>query len=259
MSVFRIAAFAGALALPLFFFGCETERPARIDIDELEKKMQMATDPDSKGAKATSYFERYALRDVGIFFDTVYRVEVRYKRPNKMRITTMEKNKPVSEIIINDGAAWIADYNKRTVKVLHGERLQRLRAFNHLSTPGMTFRKFFFRVDLSIDRIPGEEMEYYKLTCYPRLSGGSPLYVYIGMDDYLVKAIQATYVDEGVETSSFTRILEYAVKDGVRIPVEMEGEQAGMMTHTTVSIYTLNHPFDDDDFLPPLFPQDRGI
>ena len=238
----RVLALAAAV---LCVAGCSSleseydERPADITLDELEKRMLKARDPNGVFLKAKSYLQKQIVTDTRSGEQQI--CEVRYLAPDRLNMLMRKDNQPDSAIIINGDSAWKVNYPERTVTPIVGLGLQQLKTMQRLGDPDDSYQDLFKKVDLSICRLG--EYEYYKMVCHPKLKGGYVLILYVGRDSYLLNRIRIP------EMEAETRVDRYALYEGVMI-----AEETVSADHTSRVIYNrLNLPMDEQDFLPPVF------
>ena len=238
----RILAVAAVLC---FAAGCASleseydERPADISLDELERRMLRARDPNGVFLKAKSYLQKQVVTDKRTGEQQI--CEVRYLAPDRLNMLMRKENQPDSAIILNGDSAWKVNYPERKVTPIVGLGLQQLKTMQRLGDPDDSYQDLFKKVDLSLCRIG--EYEYYKLVCRPKLKGGYVLILYVGRDSYLLNRIRIP------ELETETRVDRYALYEGVMI-----AEETVSKDHFSRVIYNrLNLEMDEQDFLPPVF------
>lgn len=215
------------------------ERPADITLDELEKRMLRARDPNGVFLKASSYLQKQIVTDLATGEQQI--CEVRYKAPDCLNMLMRKDNQPESAIIINGSSAWQVNFPERKVTPIVGTGLSQLKTMQRLGDPDDSYRDLFRRVDLSLCRL--DDNEYYKMVCHPKNRGSYKLVLYVGRDSYLLHRIRIPALD------SETRVDRYALYEGVMVPEETISERS----RSRVFYNRLNLPLEDQDFLPPVF------
>ena len=215
------------------------ERPADISLEELEKRMLKARDPNGVFLKATSYVQKQVVTDSKTGEQQI--CEIRYQAPDRLNMLMRKDNQPDSAIIINGNSAWRVNYPERSVKPIVGMGLSQLKTMQRLGDPDDSYQDLFRKVDLSLCRIG--EQEYYKLVCHPKIRGSYELVLYVGRDSYLLNRIRIPLL------GSETRVDRYALYEGVMVPEETVSERS----RSRVFYNRLNLPLDEQDFLPPVF------
>lgn len=242
---FRLLPLAALMAALFGVTGCSSleteydERPSDITLDELEKRMLKARDPNGVFLKAKSYLQKQIVTDTHTGEQQI--CEVRYLAPDRLNMLMRKDNQPDSAIILNGDSAWKVNYAERTVTPIVGLGLQQLKTMQRLGDPDDSYQDLFKKVDLTICRLG--DQEYYKMVCMPKVKGGAELILYVGRDSYLLNRIR--FPEIGRET----RVDRYALYEGVMI-----AEETVSADHTSRVIYNrLNLDMDERDFLPPVF------
>lgn len=220
----------------------ETDVPLDITLNELEKKMQSASDPKGIFQKAKSYVQRQVITQG----KNKTLVLVQYLAPDKYKIETLKDNQPFSSIILNGKSAWTVNYDAEKVTALTPGEVSRLRTLCDLGDPNESYQTLFASVQLSQCRI--EDKEYYKMTCQSRFKGAPPLIIYVGKNSYLIREIR---IPAPVDYQSV--IKRYALYEGVMIPEETQITQNGAVHTSVIFENKLNAPLEESNFLPPVF------
>ena len=116
-----------------------------------------------------------------------YIVEIKFKRPDKLRMTIKEDNIATTSIIFNGQNAWVVNYKDKKRTLLKGEQLERMKVLFALGRPGSTYQEIFKEVKLF--QVELDDQPYYKLKCISKFKGQKPLIVYIGKHNFLTKRI----------------------------------------------------------------------
>lgn len=253
--------FTMAFCAAFLLCGClsmEKEYPSDISLDELENKMESAMDPMGAFRNAKSFAQQQMLKVEGIFTDQLYQLDIKYCKPDLLKITTLEFNQPQSAVIFNQGTGWTVNYPKRTVDEVAGTKLKQLNVLHNLSNPTARFQQLFSNVTLTLCRIDGQE--YYKIACSENGNLKNQLFIYVGKNDFLTSRMRATFqTDANSRTYHYsTEILEYELMDNVMIPKESRIVFDDQISYATVFYYKLNAIIQPQEFLPPIFPALTG-
>ena len=227
------------------FSDAPEERPANISLDVLQSKMNKAMDPDGLYRKSKSYVQKQMLVEKKDWEnEKSYIIEVKYKRPDKMIMTTKEDNFPTTSIIFNGKNAWIVYYKDKKRVLIRGKRLEQMKMLFALGRPGSTFKEIF--KDVKLTEVNIDDRPYYKLTCISKFKSTAPFIVYVGQNNFLTKRIE-------IPPNVTSVIDKYGLYDGVIIP-EQTSESVGDSTKQyKLIMYKLNVKIDDREFFPPLF------
>ena len=251
----------GLITLFAAFFVCgcaslETLSDADITVAELEEKMEKAMDPEGAFKKASSYVQREMFKIEGIFFDTIYQNDLKYKKPHYLRLLTLENNQPLSALIYNSGSAWTVDYNEKKVTEITGSDLIKFNMLQQLTTPDKKYSQLFKKVDIFKCTLRDDPTVYYKLVCKPQ-NEKNTISIYVDAKDFLPRHIKAelSFIFEGKEVhlDYDCTINAYELMDDVMIPREVTCISNDIVTTTTVFDYKLNVNIPDSEFLPPVF------
>ncbi|MDD5597570.1 MAG: hypothetical protein PHV82_06475 [Victivallaceae bacterium] len=251
MKIFRITVLLTCAACAGLFSGCQVlpsapeERPANISLAILENKMRKAMDPEGLYRESKSYVQKQMLMVEKDWEDEKnYIVEVKYKRPDKLKMTTMEDNHPTTSIIFNGKNAWIVYYNDRKRVLLQGEQLEKMKVLFALGRPDNTYQNIFKEVKLFETELDGRP--YYKLICNSKFKDQPPFVVYVGMNNFLTKRIE-------IPPQVTSVIDRYGIYDGVIIPEQTTEIVGDSRKRYEIIMYKLNVDIDDEEFFPPIF------
>ena len=257
------ALFSAFAAVMFMLCGCisnETLTPADITIAELESKMEEAMDPKGAFRKANSYVQREMLKVEGIFFDSVYQIDLKYKKPHFFKLVTLENNEPVSAVIFNAGSAWQVDYTNRHVHEITGADLVRINVLHRLTTPTEKFSKLFKNIAVFNCTVKDDPAKYYKIVCNPN-DEENTISVYVNAQDFLPRRIDADIsllIKNDKVNFEYNSIIDsYETMDNVLIPQKTTSESSGITSTTTVFDYKLNVDIPDSEFLPPVFIENK--
>lgn len=247
------SAVAGAILLSGcgMFNGGQEEYPADISIALLQDRMLQATDPDRKYATANTYVQKQMLEVKKNFGDPVQSiVEIKFKRPDMFKTTTLRDNQQINSVIFNGKQAWFINYVNKTVAPIEGIQFETLKLIFAMGHPGVSYTQIFKNVKLSLVRI--DELEYYKMVCTPNVSGLEPYTIYVGKNNFLPKILETVEQINGVN-SKYTAVMDtYAMYEGVMIAKESTTILNGVKQNYTVIYYKLNAKIDDSEFTPQL-------
>jgi hypothetical protein len=234
--------------------GCQVlsgpeEHPANISLAILESKMHKAMDPDGLYRQSKSYVQKQMLMvEKGWEDEKSYIVEVKYKRPDKLKMTTLEDNHPKTSIIFNGKNAWIVYYDDKKRVLLQGEQLEKMKVVFALGRPDSTYQDIFKEVKLFETEL--DEQPYYKLICQSKFKDIPPFIVYVGMNNFLTKRIE-------IPPKVTSVIDRYGIYDGVIIPERTTEIVDDSKKHYEIIMYKLNVDIHDEEFFPPIF-ETRG-
>jgi outer membrane lipoprotein-sorting protein len=221
------------------------EKPANISLAALQDKMQKAMDPDGVFRKSKSYVQRQIKIVKKDWEDEKgYIVETKYKRPDKLKMTTWEDNAPKTSIIFNGTNAWIVNYDSKFRKKITGDDLEKMKVIFLLGRPGSTYQEIF--KDVQVAEVEIDEQPYYKLNCISKFKDQPPFIVYVGKNNFLTKRID-------IPPKVTSTIEKYGLYDGVIIPERISEQLGDSETQYRLIMYKLNVEINDSDFFPPLF------
>jgi len=246
MKNFRIAALLFSILFIVLGSGCQYDgEPANISLSVLQLKMQKAMDPDGRYRKSKSYVQKQILMVKEDWeSEKSYIVEVRYKRPDKLKMTVKEDNIPTTSIIFNGKNAWVVNYKEKRRTLIRGEQLEKMKVLFALGRPGSTYQEIFKEVKLFEVELDGQP--YYKIKCISKFKDQEPLLVYVGKHNFLTKRIDVS--------PDITSIIDqYGLYDGVIIPEETTEILDDRKKRYKLIMYKLNVNIDDNEFFPPVF------
>ncbi|MDD3154739.1 MAG: hypothetical protein PHS41_07720 [Victivallaceae bacterium] len=252
---FRLLLWSLAAGAVFFLVSCasvvEIPGPPGITLTQLQKKIREASDPDGRLEKATSYLQTQEIIEPGFWGDRHSMIEVRFKEPDKLKITSFSENIPQYAVLVNGGAAWRIDYERRKVVPLSGEVLETLEMLARLDRPDTSYESILDGIKLSLCRIDGAL--YYRVKGRGKGPGKRSMEIFINQSSNLVRRVVLR--QKGMTSTSDIR--RYGLYDAVMVPevtvVTVVTDPAGEHTNRLLS-YRLNVEFSDDEFLPPVFP-----
>ena len=248
--------FAVFAVLAVLLTGCvssgEKVFPADISLSELESRINKATDPEGVFAVSKSYIMKQEVR-VKQFLDDddVKMVELKFEKPDKLALLTYDDNQ-LSSIFCTDGKrGWVADCKNRKIVQLENEGLKRMQLLSRLSRPGSGgYADVFPKVEL--DKCIDDDGEFYRITCYPE-NQPYPICFYVDSDEFLLRKMKMKVLVEGKTFDYENRIIDYEVREGVKIPAVTQLEQMGISQSAKVIYYRINPVIPASDFQPPVF------
>ncbi|MBR2344593.1 MAG: hypothetical protein IKA71_02270 [Lentisphaeria bacterium] len=244
----------GIVAL-LIMTGCASVKDSLstpdITLEELEKKMDQATDPSGIFAQSRTYSLLQQVSTKRFLSDPdEYLVEVKFETPDKFSLTTYEENRPVSMWCSDGKRGWIADYNSRKIQMLDGKALRRMTVMAQISNPRESYTKIFPKVELHA--CSNELGNFYRIDCFGE-EQNYPISIYVDAGSYLVKRMKFDAVVGSSTISYDARIKKYELREGVMVPVLTEIIQDGETQISKITSYRLNVSIPETDFLPPVF------
>ena len=232
--------------------GCSTERPADITLDELEKQMALAMDPDGEYRRANAYYQRQNIAEDGLFSTKHQLVEVRFQRPDKFKLSYFDKNKIATEIISFDNKAYLVDHRSGSITPIDGEAYDKLKLMQAFGHPDTDYDKLFSKVDLTMLTLEDDRW-YYKMVCQPDLPGANPIVVYIDKEYKLPKRMEITINTRNGKLSSVSDIEQYQKFGKLKLP-SLTRIQEGSREYTTRIVgYQLDAVFSHNEFSLPEF------
>ena len=252
MKLFYMLIFAAVLFVTA---GCssfsEEISAADISLEELEKRMQQAMDPNGRFARARTYVMRQQVTTDRSWMELpdVQMVEVKFRAPDQFKLTTYTDNEPEHIIIASGDNGWFVDMNRKKVVPLDQKKLAGVLIMARLTNPGTRMQNVFSKVTLDRSRI-GEE-EFYRLKCSGK--DGEPMYIYVGCKDFFSRRLRMQMGIPGSRIGYDSRMLNYSMYEGVMIPDESIVRQGNIEQKSKVIYYKLDIELDDKEFRPPLF------
>jgi len=246
MKNFRIAALLFSILCIVLGSGCHYDGdPANISLSVLQLKMQKAMDPDGRYRKSKSYVQKQILMVKEDWeSDKEFIVELKYKRPDKMKMTIKEDNIPINSIIFNGQNAWTVDYKKRQRTLITGEELEKKQVLFALGRPDSTYQEIFKEVKLF--QVELDDQPYYKIKCISKFKDQEPLIIYVGKHNFLTKRVD-------IPPDGKSIVDKYGLHDGVIIPAESTDFSDDIEFRYKLIMYKLNVNIDDNEFFPPVF------
>ena len=244
--------YGAALLALLALCGCSTLpdeelTPSDISVEELEKRMADATDPNGRYREARSFVMKQVVETKRFMEDTqVQMVETKFMRPNFFKITTFDDNQPQVAVISNGECSWRVDYAGKKVKVLGPEEMHQVKKFSDITAPGSKLSGIYKGITVQKSRI-GDEL-YYKVTCPD--GAGLVLNAYVGVDSCQIERI--TIVKDG-KLLYDSSLKGYGLYEGVRIPEETVVRSGDAEQVFKVIYCKLNSPIELSEFRPPVF------
>ncbi|MDD5727222.1 MAG: hypothetical protein PHV59_01540 [Victivallales bacterium] len=227
------------------FFAEQEERPANISLDVLQAKMNKAMDPDGVYRDSKSYVQKQMLMEKKDWEDEKnYIIEIKYKRPDKMLMTTKKDNLPDTSIIINGRNAWIVYHKDKKRVNIQGKKLAQMKMLFALGRPGSTLKEIFKNVKLT--EVVIDDYPYYKLECISKYKDMAPFIIYVGQNNFLTKRIE-------IPPNVTSVIDKYGLYDGVIIPEQTSEFVGDSKKQYKLIMYKLNVNINDEEFLPPVF------
>ncbi|GEM_PF-1034350 len=242
-------------ALALFAAGCSSVKnvaPSDLTVAELESKQMEAVDPGKRMHDIRTSILRQEITTSHGWGepDTIQMVEIKYKAPDKMSITTFDENQPTTALIVNGKQAWRVDYDRKTSDDIGEEMINDIKFMQDLAKPTSKMSELFDQV--TIDRCTIDDEELYRLTCVNPEQ--NPFYVFISADDFLPRRITSNFVLEGGGTSAYdSHIIRYQMYEGLMLADETQINTDGLIQKGKVLYYKVNTPINDKEFLPPAF------
>jgi hypothetical protein len=247
--------FCSALLLTLLngCASCRDLRPADISLDELQQKIDLATDPEGRYAKAsTSVIRQEILSERTSLFGTpkMQMVEIKTMQPDFFKLTTFVENEPVMALISNGTSCWLVNFKRHKVQVLSEKEFRRMKVLSEIARPGSRINDIFSNVKL--EECTVDDTPYYRLTCSNE--GMNPLVIYINRNNFLTERITGSLNTGALSSVEYdSRLTKYSLYEGVRMPQETSSTQNGETQTSRIISYKLDLPLDSAEFRPPSF------
>ena len=241
------AAMAGVLS------GCaglgETLLPSDITVEELQSRKDAATDPEGRFSKASTYVMHQTVTDNSIFGNPAGKlIELKYKRPDKLKCTISEDGKNLSGYIINGDSAWNIDYQSRKVSPIPPQHMVMIKTLTKLNTPATRYKDVFKNVE--IFKVNDSDGSYYKLCCSN--NPANTFDIYIDTKSFLTSRMKTSFTLPTGVLKSDSIMKSYTLYEGIRIPDESVSVTGDDEQKQKVIYYKLNVPLDDSEFKPPV-------
>jgi len=221
--------------------------PSDISLEELEKRMEEATDPNGRYRDARSFVMKQVVETKRVFDPPqVQMVETKYMRPGFFKVTTYEDNQPRIAVISNGECSWTVDYEAKKVKMLDAEKFRQVKKFSDITSPGSKLSGIFSNITVQMCRIG--DKSFYKVACPD--GNGPTLNAYVGADSCQIERITIVKDGEIVYDSS---LKDYGLYEGVRIPEETVVRSGDSEKVFKVIYCKLNSPIELSEFRPPAF------
>ena len=224
---------------------------ADISIDELEKRMQQAMDPNGRFARAKSYVMRQQVTTDRSWMELpeVQMVEIKFRAPDQFKLTTYTDNEPEQMIIASGNEGWFVNMDSKKVVRLDRHKLESVLMLARLTNPGTPLKEVFKKISIDRSRIGDED--FYRLTCFREKD--TPMYIYVGCKDFFSRRLRMTMGVPGSRIKYDSRMLNYSMYEGVMIPDESIVHQGSIEQKSKVIYYKLDVELDDKEFRVPLF------
>ncbi|MBE6387187.1 MAG: hypothetical protein E7045_03875 [Lentisphaerae bacterium] len=227
----------------------ESVSPSDITLEQLQSKKDRAADPDGRFAKAESYIMRQQVSDDSIFGGTPVKIiELKYRRPDKLKCTVSIEGEPISGYIINGSSAWNIDYKSRKVMPIAPQNMQQIRTLTRLNTPASRYTDVFKNVKL--ERCTTAEDSFYKLTCSN--NPDNIIEIYIDADTFLTARMRVSLKLPAGTVKTDTVMKSYSLYEGVRIADESVATTGDDSQKQKTIYYKLDAQIADSEFTPPV-------
>jgi outer membrane lipoprotein-sorting protein len=228
------------------------EQPADISKQQLFDRMLATSDPTGVYRKAKSYILRQEQELSGSSKKSYFIIEIKFKRPDKIKVTTLKARKPIRAMIFNGDKAWQINYEAEKYTVLEGLAFKRAKLFFSMGQPGNQYSSIFPEVKLT-EWIKGPE-QYYKLVCNAKVKGISPITIFVGKNNFLTKRLELTLEIASGQNEPYVSIMDrYALYEGVMVASLSTVEFMGKKTKYGMIDYQLNVDIADSEFQPPVW------
>ena len=228
------------------------EQPADITKQQLFDRMLATSDPTGVYRKARSYILRQEQELSNSSKKSYFIIEIKFKRPDKIKVTTLKAWKPIRAMIFNGKEAWQVNYEAKKYTVLEGLAFKRAKLFVSMGQPGNQYSSIFPEVKLT-ELIKGAE-QYYKLVCDAKVKGISPITIFIGKNNFLTKRLELNLEIASGGSEPYVSIMDkYALYEGVMVASLSTVKFMGKETKYGMIDYQLNIDLADSEFKPPVW------
>ncbi len=228
----------------------EPQEPADMTVHELIVKMNQATDPKGVYRNCKSYIMKQELSTIRSGTMDNCSVEVRFKSPNRIRITTFREGRATVADIYNNGQAWKVDcIAGRSTKVT-GMGLSLVEIFTQMANPAMDATKIFQKV--TIDMSSNSGIKTYRLICDPCKDGIAPYVFYINGSTFLTTYFETVMYINDSEYLYVNTPNAYEWFGQIRIPTTSTVQLMDVINNSKVTEFSINVDIPDSDFLPPV-------
>ena len=242
-----------AVAAAVGISGCavfdESIEVSDITVEELQRRKDMATDPAGNFSRASTYVMLQSVSDNSIFSavsDNL--IELKYKRPDKVKCTISKDGKALSGYIIDGESAWNIDYQAKKVTPIAPQHMVKMRTLTKLNTPATRYKDVFSNVE--IYKVTNTDGVFYKLKCYN--NPDNLFEIYIDAASYLTARMKTSFKLPSGVMKSDSVMKSYTLYEGIRIPDESVSMTGDDEQRQKVIQYKLNVPLDDSEFKAPV-------
>ncbi|MBQ7693960.1 MAG: hypothetical protein IJT50_02440 [Lentisphaeria bacterium] len=249
------SAVVGAVLSVLCFTGCAPERVFResdLTVQELEKKMERALDPQGRFARAKRFVQRFEVKvEKGLLEPPEEQfVEVKFAEPGSFKISTSDEEGLHYAYIFNDSQGYMVDYRKKSVKPLEKELLAHLRTMREIADPVMELESVFNFIETR--RCTIGEKEYYRLRCR-RQEKGTPLDLYVSAKDWKLERLEGVIKLGSARIDYKSSVINYALNEGIMVADLTESVANGVKTRSKLVYFKLDPYFSPEEFNVPVF------
>lgn len=227
----------------------ETLLPSDITVDELQSRKDSATDPEGRFSTASTYVMRQTVSDNNLLGSMSSKlIELKYKRPDKIKCTISEDGNNISGYIINGDTAWNIDYKSKSVTPILPQNMVMIKTLTKLNTPATRYKDVFKNVD--IFKVNNSDGVFYKLKCSN--NPNNIFEIYIDAASFLTSRMKTSFKLPTGTFKSDSTMKSYTLYEGIRIPDESISVSGDEEQKQKVIYYKLNVPIDDEEFNPPV-------
>ncbi|OQA86964.1 MAG: hypothetical protein BWY31_01008 [Lentisphaerae bacterium ADurb.Bin242] len=229
----------------------EPQDPADMTVQELIVKMNQATDPKGVYRNCKSYVMKQEFSTIRSGTRDNYSLEVKFKAPNRIRITTFRGSRATIADIYNNGQAWKVDCIMGKGTKVTGMGLSLVEIFSQMANPAMDATKIFKKVTIDMSTDTGVKM--YRLICDPCKDGIAPYVFYIDGSTFLTVRLETImYASDGEEYLYISLPTAYEWFGEFRIPTTSTVKLMDATNISKVTEFAINVDIPDSEFLPPV-------
>ena len=246
---------AAVCSIFLFLAGCAADlelTDSDITVQELEKRISKALDPQGRFAAAKCFIQRFEVKTHTGWLEppTEEFVEVKFAAPGNFKITTSDEKGIHYGYIFNDAGGYTVDYRAKRIKPLSRELLLHLRTMREIADPVLELSSVFKHIE--IKRGISDGKLFYRLRCRKDLKN-NPLDLYISATDYRLRSLTGKIKIGSAVLNYSSTVVNYALIEGMMLADVTRSSTNGIKTESKLVHFKLNPYFSADEFKIPVF------
>ena len=240
----------------LFLAGCAGSSmdyyTSDLTVQELEKRMAQALDPQQRFASAKRFTQRFEVKTTTGLLEPPKEefVEVKFAAPGNFKITTSDDKGLHYGYIFNDAGGYMINYRAKSVKALAPEMLEHLRNMREIADPVMELESVFKYIE--IKRGLAGDKAFYRLRCR-KTPDANPLDFFISARDYRLRSLAGKIIIGSAVLDYSSTVVNYALNEGMMVADLTKSNTNGTKTQSKLLYFKLNPYFSPDEFKIPVF------